>query len=339
MNQQNKTSPKIVIYGVGFTGQALVRIAHKKGYQIVAALNRAGKKVGQDIGRLSGLNIDLGVIVEDCETAEYDAIDADIVLNASAPSLKENVICYERFLTRGINVLCHAGEAYNPYWSNPELAQEIDELAKKNSATFSGSGIWDMTRIWAGMLVGAPCVEINSIHHFTTTEVMRAGTHWAKVVGLGMTIDEYDKKLGRGNSSIANALTVPSITVLQHYGYNITKVERRREPIIWDVPINCPILKKEFKAGLVIGTCFIVDVETKDGVTATTRASYRVFEKGEDEEMCWRVNGLPGMEIRVKREDSGMASASSLFNRIPEVIAAEAGIQTLMELGPAKPSV
>ena len=250
--KKSKISPKLAIYGLGFTGQELVRLAHNKGWEITAALNRKGGKVGQDVGVLSGLDLELGVIVQDCEDADYDAIDADIVLNASRPSLKENMICYERFLSRGINVLCHAGEAYNPYWSNAELAKKIDGLAKQNGATFSGSGIWDMTRIWAGMISAAPCVEIESIHHHTTTEVMRAGKHWAKAVGIGMTIEEYDEKLSRGSNPIAEALTIPSITVLQHYGYEVKNVERRREPITWDTPIYCPFTKKEFPSGIAI---------------------------------------------------------------------------------------
>lgn len=338
MVELKKISPKLVIYGVGFTGQELVRLAHKKGWEIVAALNRKGDKVGLDVGRLSGLDIDLGVVVQDCEEADYDAIQADVVLNASRPTLSQNMICYERFLSRGVNVLCHAGEAYNPYWSNADLAQQIDVLAKQHGATFTGSGIWDMTRIWAGMIAAAPCVEIESIHHHTTTEVMRAGKHWGPAVGLGMTVEEYDEKLGRGSSPIAESLTVPAVTVLEHYGYTITNVKRSREPILRDTPIECPITKEEFPAGISIGTCFIVDIETDEGVTSSTRAAYRIFDEGEDEEMCWRIDGLPGMEIRVKREDSGVASASSLLNRIPDVLTAEPGIRTLMELGPAKPS-
>lgn len=242
-------------------------------------------------------------------------------------------------MSRGINGLCHPGEAYHPYWSNTELAEKIDALAKQGGATFTGSGIWDMTRIWSGMMAAAPCVEIEAIHHHTTTEVMRASKHWSPAVGLGMSVEEYDQKLGRGPNPIAEALTVPSVAVLQHDGYSITNINRRREPILWDEPIYCPFMEKEFAAGISIGTCFVIDVETAEGVTASTRASYRVFEDGEDEEMAWRVDGLPGMEIRVKREDSGVASASSLFNRIPDVLAAEPGIRTLMDFGPAKPSV
>ena len=338
MSEREKIAPKLVIYGIGFVGQELVRLASRKGWEIVAALNRKGDKVGQDVGRLAGLDQDLGVIVQDCEEADYDAIDADIVLNASRPSLSGNMPCYERFLSRGIDVLCHAGEAYNPYWSNSELAEKIDSLAKRNGASFSGSGIWDMTRIWSGMIAAGPCVEIRAIYHHTTTEVLRAGMHWGPAVGIGMTPEEYDEKIGRGSDRITESLTIPSVTVLQHYGYSIAHVERRKEPIIWDESIYCPFMKKEVAAGLAIGTCFIVDVETTEGVTASTRASYRIFRDGEDEEMSWRIDGLPGMEVRVKREDSGVASASSLFNRIPDVMAAEPGIHTLMEFGPQKPS-
>lgn len=59
---------------------------------------------------------------------------------------------------------------------------------------------------------------------------------------------------------------------------------------------------------------------------------------GEIEHMTWAVEGLPGMEIRVKREDTGFASASSLFNRIPDVLAAPTGIVEITRMGPLKSS-
>ena len=338
MSKLNRLSPKLAVYGAGFVGQELTRLAFAKGWEIVAAFNRKGDKVGQDIGQLAGLGRDLGVIVQDCDNADYDIVDADVVLNASCDSLEQNMPCYERFLSRGINVLCHGGQAYNPYWSNSELAKKLDALAKKNGASFTGSGIWDMTRIWSGMIAAGPCVEIHAIHHHTNTEVLRAGLHWVAVVGIGMTVEEYDQNIGRAPGPFTEMLTVPSVTVLQHYGYSIATIERRQEPIVWGETLFCPFLNKEIPAGRVIGTCYMIDVETAEGVTASTRAEYRVFRECEDEAMVWRIDGLPGMEICVKREDSGVASASSLFNRIPDVIAAEPGIHTLMEYGPEKPS-
>ena len=59
---QVRRKPRGMIYGVGFYGMEAVRILAKQGWPIVAAVNRAGPKIGQDLGRLAGLNEDLGVI-------------------------------------------------------------------------------------------------------------------------------------------------------------------------------------------------------------------------------------------------------------------------------------
>ena len=47
--------PRIAIYGMGQFGKMIARFAVQKGWSIVAAFNRAGPKVGEDIGRIAGL--------------------------------------------------------------------------------------------------------------------------------------------------------------------------------------------------------------------------------------------------------------------------------------------
>lgn len=53
---------KLAFYGIGQYGLQAVRIAAGKGWPIVAAYNRAGDKVGKDLGRVSSLDRDLGVL-------------------------------------------------------------------------------------------------------------------------------------------------------------------------------------------------------------------------------------------------------------------------------------
>ena len=50
--------------------------------------------------------------------------------------------------------------------------------------------------------------------------------------------------------------------------------------------------------------------------------------------MNWIVTGKPSMHVRVVREESGVASASSLLNRVPDVLAARPGIVEITEYGP-----
>tara|TARA_B110000503_G_scaffold142766_1_gene240821 strand:+ start:1654 stop:1899 length:246 start_codon:yes stop_codon:yes gene_type:complete len=48
-----------------------------------------------------------------------------------------------------------------------QLAAELDVMVKKNGETFTGSGIWDRSRI----LAAGPCTEINSLYHFSITDI------------------------------------------------------------------------------------------------------------------------------------------------------------------------
>lgn len=90
MTASGSFSPRIVIYGIGFVGKALARFAIEKNWTIVAAFNRAGDKIGQDIARLAGLDRDIGIIVQDSETADYSTLEADIALVAMTDRMDWN---------------------------------------------------------------------------------------------------------------------------------------------------------------------------------------------------------------------------------------------------------
>ena len=81
-----------------------------------------GQPVGICLGRLAGLNEDLGVIVQDCETADYAALGMDIALVVKTERLSLNLMAYQRLLGAGINVICHGSESYFPQGADLELA-------------------------------------------------------------------------------------------------------------------------------------------------------------------------------------------------------------------------
>jgi hypothetical protein len=83
--------PRIAVYGIGRYGSAAARRDHGKGWPVVAAYNRAGSKVGQDVGRAAGLDTDVGVVIQDCDAADYSALDADIAIVATSDRLTHNI--------------------------------------------------------------------------------------------------------------------------------------------------------------------------------------------------------------------------------------------------------
>lgn len=336
MNARPAGKPRLVIYGVGTYNRRVVQIAVQKGWPIVAAYNRAGAKVGQDLGRVAGLDRDLGVIIQDCDLADYGAVTADAAIVAITDRLKQNFAAYERLMNAGLNVICHGTESYYPFGTDEETARRIDALAKRNNVTFTGTGIWDMSRIWAGILVAGPCTEVKSLYHRSLTESGRAGKHLMKVVGIGLSQEEYHEKNVRNPGGVGGMYKTILHQVLDALGYSVTQVQERREPVLFDEPVYSKVLEQELAAGVCVGTRFIVEAGTAEGVTATAHIELRLFRPGDVEHMMWAVEGRPSARITVERDDSVHMSAASMFNRIPDVIAAPPGIQVVSKLGPMR---
>ncbi len=335
----NNAKPRLAIYGCGQYGGFIARFAVEKGWPIIAAFNRAGDKVGKDLGRVIGLGRDLGVIVQDCETGDYAALKgkADIGIVAQTNVLSVNLSAYKRLMGVGLNVGCHGSESYFPFGSNPEAAAEIDALAKRNGVTFTGGGIWDMSRIWSGILVAGPCTELKSMTHTTITDVhgQCANKQQPQQIGVGFTVDEFMQK-GLHKSPIANSYQTIPQHVLQALGYTLTETTTVIEPVVFDKPVDSWLMETTYPPGICVGTRILSKVNTKEGVTANSKIELRLFQPDEQEHMFWAVDGMPHTRVRVERDDSAHATAANLFNRIPQIIATQPGIVLVSQMGPLR---
>lgn len=329
--------PRVVIYGVGYYGMEAVRILVKKGWPIVAAVNRAGPKIGQDLGRLAGLGEELGVIVQDCETADYAAMEADIALVVQTERLRLNFAAYQRLLGAGINVICHGSESYFPQGADAGLAEKIDALARSNSVTFTGTGIWDFSRIWAGLLIAGPCTELRSLEHRSLTNAELANERMMRAYGVDMTQAEFREKVINVPGQLGELYKGIPAHVMHALGFTLKNVTEVREPVLSDRPVWCQTLNRFLPPGTTLGLRIIASVETLEGPSASAHIELRILAEGESENMTWAVDGRPPSKIRIDRADGVHTSASCMVNRIPDVIAAPPGIRLISQLGPLRP--
>jgi len=327
--------PQVAIYGAGQYALESVRIMHRKGWDIVAAYNRAGEKIGRDIGELAGIE-PLGVLVEDCEDADYGSSGANIAIHSVADRLDYNWPGHQRLLGAGINVICHGGESNFPWGSRPELAGRLDELAKAHGVTFTGTGIWDYSRIWSGLLAAGSASELTGLIHRTLTNGEAAGLELLKVCGGTLTLEEFSEL----NEGLLAGIykTVPH-QVLWALGFEVTDVSEEREPILDSEPVFSNALGANIEPGICLGTRITTRVRTREGVNATSINELRVLKPGEKEHMVWEVQGRPETVIRVDRTDSMHSSAACMVNRVPDVLNAEPGIQVISQLGPIRPQL
>lgn len=277
------------------------------------------------------------MIVQDCDTASYEGLEADVAFLAFTDRLEESRAAHERLLNAGINIISHAAEGYFPWGIDRKLASELDELAKKNNVTFTGTGIWDVSRIWAGILVAGPCVSIDSLFHRTLTDAARGSVRlMTETCGVGMTQQEFHDKIVSQPGLIGGLYKTIPQHVLTALGYTADEVTERREPVVFDEPIWCAKLERTLDAGTSVGTRIIASARTVEGVGAEAHRELRLLKGGEEEHMMWSVQGRPSTKIVTTREDSVLASAACMFNRAYDVIDAPPGIQEVYKLGPLR---
>jgi 2,4-diaminopentanoate dehydrogenase len=332
------STPRIVIYGVGQYGAMIARLAVDKGWPIIAAFNRAGPKVGQDLGRVIGLKHDLGVTVQDCESGDYSALDADVGVVTHRDLLIANMHAYRCLMNAGLNIACHGVQSYLPQSNDHECAAEIEALAQKNGVTFTGSGIWDMSRIWSGILTTGPCTELKSIHISSLTDPQGQANSLQQIKQYCISDPVemfYEKGIDKNKAALAKK-TIPEM-VLRALGYTIIESTARIEPVVYDVPVKTWYVPEGFfEAGLCMGVRFLCETTTEEGVIGTGMIEQRMFLPEDVEHMYWEVEGTPRTRTRVERLDSSHATAGNLFNRIPDIIAARPGIVPVYEMGPLK---
>jgi len=328
-----------MIYGIGFYGMEAVRILARKGWPIVAAVNRAGPKIGQDLGRLAGLDQELGVVVQDCDTADYAAVRADIALVVQTERLSLNLIAYQRLLGAGIDVICHGSESYFPQGADLALAEEIDVLAKRGNATFTGTGIWDFSRIWPGILIAGPCTQLRSLDHRSLTNAELANERMMRAYGVDMTQAEFAQKVANVPGQLGELYKGIPHHVMHALGFTVTNVTERREPVLSDRPVWCRILNRMLDPGTSLGLRILASVETAEGPTASAHIELRLLAEGEAEHMMWTVDGRPLSKVRVDRADGVHSSAACMVNRIPDVMDAPPGVRLISQLGPLRPSL
>ena len=87
----SKPFPKVLIYGAGRHGQEAAWIAHDLGWDVVGVYNRAGDKVGQDIGEVRDGKTPIGVAVEDCEKVDFSKLNVDLAFVAMTDRLANNI--------------------------------------------------------------------------------------------------------------------------------------------------------------------------------------------------------------------------------------------------------
>jgi len=333
---------KVIVSGVGeMGGQAVQMILEKPVLELVGVIGHK-KGVGEDVAKKIGLDKNTGIIISADAKKLFETVSADIVLNFGASAVKDAYSQTKEAITHGINVITIAECASNPWISEKEISDELDQQAKLHGVTFLGTGINPgfMFDYFPIVITGA-LKRTTKIYCKRVVDFSRYGIVVWEHIGVGKTPDEFDQGIKNGDIVLHVGLkeTVHIVAdamgwKLDHYtetkSWMISKSKREAEYGVVEPGTVCGF--KQIGTGFMKGKEVIIQeiiglIKPNPKEDGTGVGTYALID-GVSSQTKVSIEGELALQ-------GGWGTVARAVNSIPQVIAARPGIITMNELPPS----
>ena len=339
---------KVVQYGTGKMSIYTMRYVYEKGAEIVGAIDTNPNVIGKDIGEVMGTE-NKGVKVVSLEEAENmmreTKPDIAIVTTMSLFSdVEESLMLCAKL---GINAITTCEEAFYPMNSNPVATKKVDELAKQNGCTITGSGYQDI--YWGQLIssIAGSTHKITKIKGSSSYNVEDYGIALAQAHGAGLTLEEFDKQVAsvdrisdeERQEMINKGEYLPSYMwnvngwLCAKLGLTVKSQTQKTVPQTHTEDIESSTLQMTVKAGDSTGMSAVVTTETEEGITIESECIGKVYSKDDFDKNEWTVIGEPDTTLVINRPSTVELTCASIVNRIPDVINSKPGYVPTEEMG------
>lgn len=338
---------KVFQIGCGRMSKYIMKYIYDLGGTIVGAVDIDSNKIGEDIGTIIG--------TEPKNIFIYDTSKLEDLLNDTKPNIA--VITTLSYLNDiedairtcircGVNVITTSEECFFASNSNPTLFHELDVLAVANNVTITGCGYQDV--FWGNLIT----VLAGSIHNITKIKgsssynVEDYGIALAEAHGVGLTFDEFEKKIGITDniSDIVREKLIAERQFTPSYMWNAVgwiadkmkltpiKLTQKCIPETSDIDLHSETLGIDIEKGNATGMSAIATLETKEGIIIEAECIGKVYGPEDFDKNEWTIYGEPNTTITVNRPDTVRLTCANIVNRIPDVINAKPGFVSTSEL-------
>lgn len=329
----NKT--KVIIYGCGVMGRKSAEVlCDKQSFEVVGAVDIDPELIGKDLGDIMDNPKKTGILIEEDAETLFNRTDADAVVLTTSSHLKTVFPQIAQCVQAGLDVVSTCEELSCPWKRNPDLAQDVDDMAKKNGVTVVGTGInpgYLMDTL--PLFLTAPCLEVDSIR---VTRLMNSGRRripFQKKVGTNLTqedfTDKINKKIITGHVGLLESINM----IAAGLGWELDEaVELPPQPVI---------AEREIETGL--GTVKPGDVIGLSSVAFAKKQGEQVIKlefnahAGVDEEYDEVViKGIPDIHEKIIGGVHGdIGTVAVTVNVIPRVVESLPGLKLMKDLPPA----
>ncbi len=330
---------KAAVFGCGHVSQYIMRYLNNAGAQVVAAFDISSDIIGKDIGELTGSS-NTGITVTAFDNADItlSQVKPDICIIATVSTLNGIIDTIKLCAKHGCDIVTTCEEAAFPWNSVPEIAEQIDRIAKDNGITISSSGVPDMH--W-GALIDIAAGTMNTLTRIEGVASANLEGYYKEVAayyGAGFSRDEFEKQFCRYNSCsseeqyklIMSGEYTPCHMwqangwLCEKMGLTVKSQIERKYPATDDIDFYSKTMERTMKAGEPLGTDTVVTTETEEGITIETRFIVKLHRTGSALN-DWKFIGEPETTLKIDCPDGAALAASGVVNRIPGILNAEPG--------------
>ena len=237
-------------------------------------------------------------------------------------------------LEQGINCVTSAEEMAYPAAQSPDLAAELDRIAKENGVSILGTGINPGHIMDMLVLVMTGCMT--DVEHILSRRVNSLSPFGPVVMeeqGIGISVEEFQERKANHTMSGHVGFAESVGMMAEGLGLKVEEFSQDMNPITTDVDRKSPY--GFAAAGSCAGVAMEADATLSNGMKIRMEHPQQI----EPEQVGIQtgdyviIEGTPAINMVNSPEvEGGLGTIAMCANMIPQVINAEPGLKTMIDL-------
>jgi hypothetical protein len=324
----------VLIYGCGVMGRKIAQaLDEKTSMNVVGAIDIDPQLANKDLGELFDQPKRTGVIIQSDANKVFSEIKAQAVVLTTSSYLKQVFPQITQCLKAGMNVVSTCEELSYPWKREPDLARDIDNLAREMEVTVTGTGInpgFLMDTL--PLILTAPCLKVDSVRVTRMMDSSKRRIPFQKKIGTGLTQKDFQQKIQNKDITGHVGLLESIHMIAAGLGWEpIEAVELLPTPIIDEEETQTGL--GVVKPGNVIGLTSVAFGKKDNSEKITLQFSANAAVDEEYDEII--IEGEPRIQQKIIGGVHGdIGTVAVTINTIPKVVEAAPGLMLMKDLPP-----
>ena len=321
---------RAVQYGCGPIGCSVAALASRRaGIELIGAVDIDPEKVGKDLGQVAGLEQDLGVPITDDFVALAAGQKPDVAFHTTSSSFERVFDQLVAIAEAGVNVVSTCEELSFPWRRAPELAAQLDEVARKHDVTILGTGINPgfLMDLWPLAMTGV-VQKVTKIRSIRIQDATTRRLPFQQKIGAGRTPEEFQQLIEAG--TLRHVGLPESLEMIADgLGWELDDLTETIEPVMAEKQVSSQYLTVE--PGQAAGVKQVAI--GRSGGKVVLDLEFQAFLGAPDSYDAVYIEGEPNMEVVVKGGTHGdLGTAAMTVNAARRVVEALPGLKTMKDI-------